>query len=159
MTNNPKFSKTKCIFYICLFIIASLGSSCNSNNEPRLPRKKNLVQECTFSETNETARFYKSNGSHATTSDGYTVTFQEVGSKEKVVFYAYSSPGINEIRCEKESLILLDKHRDPYLLPIEWIKSELVFQPIRFYKMQLQTPEYVENISEWDNAYLPTPTP
>lgn len=124
---------------------------------PRLPAKP--TQICQISGTNAVVRFYlfESSGG-ATTSDSYHVTFQD-GAIEKTIFSAYSSPGISTIQCQTDAVVLFDFHRDPIVLPLEWIKSDLKRRPLRFYKGILESLEYQEQVRHWDGVMIPTPTP
>ena len=109
-----------------------------------------LITECQFTDGHTVARLYKSNGSSVTTSDSWSVTYQEVESKEKTIFSAYSSPGVKEIVCEQSEVILIFYPGDyQESLSLDWIRSDLVHQPLSFYKSHLKTPEYWDEVSSW----------
>ncbi len=125
---------------------------------PRLPAKPTEV--CEIPGTDAVIRFYRveSRGG-ATTSDGYRVTFQDAATDERAIFHAYSSPGISAIECQKEAVVLLDYHRDPIIISLQWIKSDLIHRPLEFYKGILNDLEYQEEVRDWGDVMIPTPTP
>jgi hypothetical protein len=139
-----------------IIVLALFLAACNTHGI--LPRDK-MVEKCELPGTNAVARLYVLRGSNVTTSHSYYVTFQEGASPEKIIYHAYSSPGVSTIRCEVEAVILLGYHRKPFVLPLEWIKSELVHKPISFYKLRLESLEYKDKVVNWDGVFVPTPTP
>ena len=108
------------------------------------------TQICSIPETGEILRFYlhESQGG-ATTSDGYAVRYEDETTPETTIFYAYSSPGIASIECQQDAVLLLDYHRDPIVLPLKWIQTELVHESIKIYKSRLESPTYEDDVRDW----------
>ncbi|MEP6896244.1 MAG: hypothetical protein ABI986_11615 [Chloroflexota bacterium] len=109
-----------------------------------------FVTECQLTENNAIVRLYEVHGSSVTTSDSWSVTYQEPSSIEKTIFSAYSSPGVKNIKCKQSEVILVFYPGDyQESLSLDWIQNELVHKPLSFYKSHLKTPEYWDNVSDW----------
>ena len=66
------------------------------------------------------------------------------------IFSAYSSPGVKDIKCEQSEVILIFYPGDyQEALSLDWIRNELVYKPLSFYKSHLKTPEYWDEVSDW----------
>ena len=82
-------------------------------------RTNSLVTECQLTENNAVVRLYEVRGSSVTSSDSWSVIYQEPGSFKKTIFSAYSSPGVKDIKCEQSEVMLifiLVITKKPYLL-------------------------------------------
>ena len=93
-------------------------------------------------------RLYEVRGSSVTASDSWSVTYQEPRAKESTIFGAYSSPAMKDIVCGQNEIILVFTD-DQESLPLDWIRNELVYNPLSFYKSHLKTPEYWDEVSDW----------
>ncbi len=111
------------------------------------------MEQCQIQSNNATVRLYIFNGSSATTSDAYTVTYQKKDRSEKRIFDAYSSPFITDLECEKDQVILF-QYDEKIVLPIRWIENELVHRPLKFQYGQLRSLEYEAEVSTWE-GYTP----
>ncbi|HEX2696579.1 MAG TPA: hypothetical protein VHM28_02650 [Anaerolineales bacterium] len=97
-------------------------------------------------------RLYVFEGSSVTTSPTYSITYEEPKDKEKMIFGAYSSPGVRDIRCEQEQVVLLMyplDSDDTIILPLDWVKDELIYKPIQFEYSRLLTHEYSDRVANW----------
>ena len=124
---------------VIFFRIFGNGTSVNS-----------LVTECQLTENNAMIRLNEVHGSSVTTSDAWSVTYQEPNSLKKTIFSAYSSPGVKDIKCEQSEVILIFYSGDyQESLSLDWIRNELVYKPLSFSKSHLKTPEYWDEVSDW----------
>jgi hypothetical protein len=79
-------------------------------------------------------RLYISHGSSATTSDACSVRFQEAGWPfERRIFYAYSSPWVENIVCKGDKVELI-MHGEGLTLSADRIRNVLVYQPLEYGK-------------------------
>jgi hypothetical protein len=141
-------------FSLLFFLIALIGIiiSCVVFSISKSKRiSGDMVSQCQIISNNAIVRLYQFSGSHATTSDAYTVTYQGKDKDETKIFHSYSSPAIRSIKCE-ENQVVLDGYGSSYLivLPVEWIEEELVNVPLDFYKFKLRSTEYEEEVSRWE---------
>jgi len=105
----------------------------NYNDNSSFKYKK-LVGECGYSKTSEEFGLYVFEGSHATTSDSYSVYYRrDIEENRQLIFSAYSSPVIEKILCEPSALILVELNGESISLPLDKMDI-LVKEPIRFYK-------------------------
>ena len=87
-------------------------------------------------------RLYEVSGSSVTTSDSWSVTYQQPNSSKKPIFTAYSSPGVKDIKCEQSEVILIFYPGDyQEALSLDWIRNELVYKLLSFYESHLKTQE------------------
>jgi hypothetical protein len=117
--------------------------------------------ECSFQASKAVARLYIDEGSGATSSVDFTVTYQGEKEKERIVFYSVSSPSISNIRCLEDKLILVrnEPSNQELELSTAWIEADLVKAPLKFYKTRLTSFEYANQIKDWPMILLPTSTP
>ena len=109
-----------------------------------------FVKECQLIENKAVVRLYEHHGSSVTTSDSWSVTYQEPDSSENTIFSAYSIPGVKDIDCEQSEVALIFYPGDyQESLTLDWIQNELVHKPLSFYKSHLKTQEYWDNVSDW----------
>ena len=109
-----------------------------------------FITECQLTENNAIVRLYEHHGSSFTTSDSWSVTYQELDSTKKTIFSSYSSPGVKEIKCEQSEVTFVFYPGDyQESISLDWIRNELVHKPLSFYKSHLKTPEYWNEVSEW----------
>ena len=132
------------------FVVLLVGSAIFCRILGNGTRTDSLVTECQLTENNAVIRLYEVRGSSVTTSDSWSVTYQEPNSFKKTIFSAYSSPGVKDIKCEQSEVILIFYPGDyQEALSLDWIGNELVHKPLSFYKSHLKTPEYWDDISDW----------
>ena len=113
-------------------------------------RTNSLVTECQLTENNAMIQLDEDHGSSVTTSDTWSVTYQEPSSSKKTIFSAYSSPAVKDIKCEQNKVTLIFYPGDyQEALSLDWIRDELVYKPLSFSKSHLKTPEYWDEVSDW----------
>jgi len=112
--------------------------------------RNSLVSECSFPNNQGKVRLYEYLGSSVTTSDRWIVTFQEPWKEETEIYSAYSSPGIKNIECKEDSVMVIFYPNDQVPIPISWIKEKLVHKPLVFNKARLLSLEYQEEVSTWE---------
>jgi hypothetical protein len=109
-----------------------------------------LVTECQLTESNAMVRLYEVHGSSVTTSDSWSITYQEPSSSKKTIFSAYSSPAVKDIKCEQSEVTLIFYPGDyQESLSLDLIRNELVHKPLSFNESHLKTPEYWDEVSDW----------
>jgi hypothetical protein len=112
-----------------------------------------LLTECQIPQDEGILRLYTTHGSSVTTADWWKVTYQTSKSKESTIFSSYSSPGIKDIECAQDEVIFIFYPDEHTAIPISWIKEELIFKPVSFYKSELKSLEYQEEVSTWKGVY------
>lgn len=141
------------LLLIALYLVWA-GSNTLTPRDSGKPPKGEPIQSCVIPDKEAIVRLYIGFGSHATTSDSYSVTYQGNASEpERRIFYSYSSLGVSAIQCERESVKLLDFHREPYDLDLNAIQESLIQKPIIIQKMCLRTVEYKNIVDNWDFAH------
>ena len=118
--------------------------------------------QCSFPSSKAMARLYVDEGSPGSmlSNFGYTVTYQDETTEEVIIFDATSSPGVDNIRCSIDGLLLERyPHNESYILDLDWIKKDLVKAPLTFYKSRLWSLEYASRVKDWVGIWIPTPTP
>jgi hypothetical protein len=112
-----------------------------------------LLAECQIPQDEGVLRLYVTHGSSMTTSDSWTVTYQKSKIKKSTIFSSYSSPGIKNIECGQDQVVFTFYPNEPISIPVSWIKEELIFRPVRFYKSELRSSEYRDEVSTWKGVY------
>ena len=112
-----------------------------------------LLAECQIPKDGGVLRLSVTHGSSMTTSDSWTVSYQTSKRKKYTIFSSYSSPGIKNIECKQDQVVFTFYPNEPTTIPISWIKEELIFRPVTFYKSELRSPEYREEVSTWKGVY------
>jgi hypothetical protein len=115
--------------------------------------KSELLAECQIPKDGGVLRLSTAHGSSVTTSDSWTVSYQTSKRKKYTIFSSYSSPGIKNIECGQDEVVFIFYPNEPITIPLSWIKEELIFRPVMFYKSELRSPEYREEVSTWKGVY------
>lgn len=148
MKSRP--SLVTCSLILAALILGSVlicGLTRNIFSPPTKP-----VAMCQMPSNDAIVRLYVFEGSSVTTSPTYSITYEEPKDKEKMIFGAYSSPGVRDIRCEQEQVVLLMyplDSDDTIILPLDWVKDELIYKPIQFEYSRLLTHEYSDRVANW----------
>jgi hypothetical protein len=101
--------------------------------------QETLVTQCQIKATEATVRLYQGDGG-ATVASWYSVTFSGGKfSRERQIFYTYASPSITSIDCRAEEVAVITEQKT-FRLPLDKIRTELVHQPIGFYRGEQQKP-------------------
>ena len=128
--------------FACFLIV---GMASNSGTQ--------LLAECELPKDGGVLRLSTTHGSSVTTSDSWTVSYQTSKRKKYTIFSSYSSPGIKNIECGQDQVVFIFYPNEPIIIPLSWIKEELIFRPVTFYKSELRSPEYREEVSTWKGVY------
>ncbi len=124
----------------------------------KIPHKP--TQICYVPSSSITVRFYYHDSiGGATVSDSVSVTYQDGETPETLIFSAYSSPIITSINCNENAIILNQLHDAPIVLPLSWVQTALLREPLRFYKGKLETMAYADDVRDWKSVFVPTVTP
>lgn len=152
---NLKSDIKSCSLAIAIIIVSVVGL-CGILRGV-LPSRRELLAECQIEKNGATIRLYNRIGSSATTSDSSIITYQKTDLKEVTIFSAYSSPGIRDLLCESDQIALIEYAEDKptIFLPLGWIENELIYEPVRFYKSELTSLEYKEEVSDWNGIVVP----
>jgi hypothetical protein len=100
------------------------------------PHDETLRMQCQIPSTEAIIRLYEGTGGMLV-ADRYSLTLFEGGksSKEKQIFYTYSTPSIKSISCRKDRVEIFTYDQTFKLtLTLEKIKNELIEQPMTFYR-------------------------
>jgi hypothetical protein len=108
-------------------------------NLPGDSKSETLMMQCQIPSTEAIVRLYEGKGG-----DWYTITFSEGKSnllegkifREKEIFYAYSSPRLESIKCNKKGLEIFPLSGQNLILTLEQIKNKLIYKPMYLYRGQ-----------------------
>ena len=105
------------------------------------PQSEILIDECVAVESGERIRLYRGDGG-ATVAYWYSLTMDPgMFARERQFFYAYSSPQIDNLRCENGEVTLVGLSQS-FSFPVEKIYREMFDRPMILYRGQ---PDDVSN--------------